>query len=309
MHHGQTSGKLSARACAAVQLGQCGSGHHIFRSAGVQRPAVLEQHCLIAEPQNMVRIMAAYHDGEAALGKGAQGLPDFKLILEIQGGGWLIQQHERRFLGHGAGDERELALPAAQPVAGLFGQMPDTHAGKSLFRGFLVFFSGAEQPRHAGAAPHTHHIPYRKGEGHAVFLRDIGSELRQTGRRKAESGPPVHENISGRCPVEIQAAAEQRCLAGTVRSEQAAYRARLNPQGDAAQHGARAVAAAQIARFQRGKEMFKEKNKVEIKLDTNYNVVEESAKQTKSEPEEKADENGWTQSQQKALEKSEREEG
>ena len=64
-----------------------------------------------------------------------------------------------------------------------------------------------------------------------------------------------------------------------------------------------------FARFQRGKEMFKEKNKVEIKLDTNYNVVEESAKQTKSEPEEKADENGWTQSQQKALEKSEREEG
>ena len=35
------------------------------------RTAVLEQHCLIAEPQNMVRIMAAYHDGEAALGKGA----------------------------------------------------------------------------------------------------------------------------------------------------------------------------------------------------------------------------------------------
>lgn len=62
-----------------------------------------------------------------------------------------------------------------------------------------------------------------------------------------------------------------------------------------------------FARFQRGKEMFKEKNKVEIKLDTNYNVVEESAKQAK-EVEEKADENGWTQSQQKALEKSEREE-
>ena len=63
-----------------------------------------------------------------------------------------------------------------------------------------------------------------------------------------------------------------------------------------------------FARFQRGKEMFKEKNKVEIKLDPNYNVVEESAKQTKEPAEEKADENGWTQSQQKALEKSEREE-
>ena len=64
-----------------------------------------------------------------------------------------------------------------------------------------------------------------------------------------------------------------------------------------------------FARFQRGKEMFKEKNKVEIKLDTNYNVVEDATQAKSEAAEEKADENGWTQSQQKALEKSERENG
>ena len=95
-----------------------------------------------------------------------------------------------------------------------------------------------------------------------------------------------------------------------------------------------------FARFQRGKEMFKEKNKVEIHLDTNYysgkNVAgsTSTAKPTsttasttvsttvstttkplsttsttagdggekKGKSGEVADENGWTQSQQKALE-------
>ena len=81
-----------------------------------------------------------------------------------------------------------------------------------------------------------------------------------------------------------------------------------------------------FARFQRGKEMFKEKNKVEIHLDTNYysgkNVVSSSntgndgtspttTKTTSTaaisttpsgKSGEIADENGWTQSQQKALE-------
>ena len=52
-----------------------------------------------------------------------------------------------------------------------------------------------------------------------------------------------------------------------------------------------------FARFQRGKELFKEKNKVEIQLDTNYSSVAAVVKE-----EEKMDENGWTQSQQKALE-------
>ena len=87
-----------------------------------------------------------------------------------------------------------------------------------------------------------------------------------------------------------------------------------------------------FARFQRGKELFKEKNKVEIRLDTNYysgkNVSASTTTSTsttskptststttstgdegekkqgaeKGKGGEVADENGWTQSQQKALE-------
>ncbi|KAK8825725.1 hypothetical protein WA577_000895 [Blastocystis sp. JDR] len=74
-----------------------------------------------------------------------------------------------------------------------------------------------------------------------------------------------------------------------------------------------------FARFQRGKTEFKEKNKVEITLDKRYEVSDVSAvkptgkatakttgKATAAEStpsqEEKPDENGWTQSQQKALE-------
>ena len=55
-----------------------------------------------------------------------------------------------------------------------------------------------------------------------------------------------------------------------------------------------------FARFQRNQSTFKEKNKVEITLDTRYDVSqpEESAEKAK----EKEDEQGWTQSQQKALE-------
>ena len=52
-----------------------------------------------------------------------------------------------------------------------------------------------------------------------------------------------------------------------------------------------------FARFQRGKELFKEKNKIDIQLDTNYSTVAATVQE-----EEKTDENGWTQSQQKALE-------
>lgn len=106
-----------------------------------------------------------------------------------------------------------------------------------------------------------------------------------------------------------------------------------------------------FARFQRGKELFKEKNKVEIRLDRNYNVAEEGGDDGKSDAakgdaakgdaarsdtmnsntaksdtannntannntakndttkSDHVDENGWTQSQQRALEKwEEREE-
>lgn len=58
-----------------------------------------------------------------------------------------------------------------------------------------------------------------------------------------------------------------------------------------------------FARFQRNKTTFKEKNKVEIKLDSRY-AVNDSIKITivEKKEEEKPDENGWTQTQQKALE-------
>ena len=79
-----------------------------------------------------------------------------------------------------------------------------------------------------------------------------------------------------------------------------------------------------FARFRRNQSTFKEKNKVEIKLDTRYDVsqpgqtvekkvekaaekVEKAAEKVekaaeKEKEKEKEDEQGWTQSQQKALE-------
>lgn len=76
-----------------------------------------------------------------------------------------------------------------------------------------------------------------------------------------------------------------------------------------------------FARFQRNKSNFKEKNKVEIHLDTRYDeTVSETTNETNSKAssklnntagetsnnvdgkKEREDENGWTQSQQKALE-------
>lgn len=67
-----------------------------------------------------------------------------------------------------------------------------------------------------------------------------------------------------------------------------------------------------FARFRRNQSTFKEKNKVEIKLDTRYDVsqpgqtvekkVEKAAEKAAEKEKEKEDEQGWTQSQQKALE-------
>ena len=59
-----------------------------------------------------------------------------------------------------------------------------------------------------------------------------------------------------------------------------------------------------FARFQRNKTTFKEKNKVEIHLDNRYaenDNIEIKIVEKKVE-EEKPDENGWTQTQQAALE-------
>lgn len=59
-----------------------------------------------------------------------------------------------------------------------------------------------------------------------------------------------------------------------------------------------------FARFQRNKTTFKEKNKVEIHLDNRYSEndnIEIKIVEKKVE-EEKPDENGWTQTQQAALE-------
>ena len=59
-----------------------------------------------------------------------------------------------------------------------------------------------------------------------------------------------------------------------------------------------------FARFQRNKTTFKEKNKVEIHLDNRYaeNDNIEIKIVEKKVGEEKPDENGWTQTQQAALE-------
>lgn len=59
-----------------------------------------------------------------------------------------------------------------------------------------------------------------------------------------------------------------------------------------------------FARFQRNKTTFKEKNKVEIHLDNRYaeNDNIEIKIVEKTVEEEKPDENGWTQTQQAALE-------
>ena len=66
-----------------------------------------------------------------------------------------------------------------------------------------------------------------------------------------------------------------------------------------------------FARFRRNQSTFKEKNKVEIKLDTRYDVSQpgqtvekkvEKVEKAAEKEKEKEDEQGWTQSQQKALE-------
>ena len=59
-----------------------------------------------------------------------------------------------------------------------------------------------------------------------------------------------------------------------------------------------------FARFQRNKTTFKEKNKVEIHLDNRYSENDniEIKIVEKTVEEEKPDENGWTQTQQAALE-------
>ena len=59
-----------------------------------------------------------------------------------------------------------------------------------------------------------------------------------------------------------------------------------------------------FARFQRNKTTFKEKNKVEIHLDNRYaeNDNIEIKIVEKTVEEEKPDDNGWTQTQQAALE-------
>jgi hypothetical protein len=118
--------------------------------------------------------VTADEDGHALGGDFPKHAPHGELIAEVQCAGGFVQQYEGRLLGHGAGDERELALASGELGERAVCQMRYAYARHGFFGYPFIFPPQAEPAGHPWGAPHEDHIAHFEGKGLAMFLRHIG---------------------------------------------------------------------------------------------------------------------------------------
>ena len=147
-----------------------------FAGAGGEEPALVEYGHFVAEPEDMVGVMATNHGGDAGLGDAAQGLPDEHLVAEIKGRGGFIKEHQGRALGDGPSEIGELALTAGEGRAGFVGKMVDAGGMHGLMDDFLVVRgkSGESKGAEVRCSAHGHNFADKEGKAGFVFLRNIG---------------------------------------------------------------------------------------------------------------------------------------
>ncbi len=123
-----------------VRLGKHIVPHDVARSAGVRDTAVLEYRDPIAHERRAVDVVGDRHDGDSPFAVDAgEYAVDVLHMARIEECGGFVEKEERRFLRKSRGDERGLALPAAEGVEHASGKMVRTGEGKrALYRAVVV---------------------------------------------------------------------------------------------------------------------------------------------------------------------------
>jgi hypothetical protein len=144
----------------------------------------------------MLRVMGADEQRHSLTAELLQELQHADLVFQVQPGGRLVQDQQRRTARHRPRNEDQLLLASAEGGKQPPSQPCDAHLVHGLQRRRPVAASGRAENAYPAGAPHHHHVQGRVAEGAAVGLGNIAGGLGPAHRplpHRQQSGGAAHE--------------------------------------------------------------------------------------------------------------------
>ncbi|MDD2540497.1 MAG: hypothetical protein PHH28_05555 [Desulfuromonadaceae bacterium] len=215
----------------AVGLSQVFGGNDIIRNALADHPAAVENCRFCCGDKGMVGKMGRHDDAESLLGEGAYHPQDPHLVAHVEMGGWLVEDHDPRFLGQGPRDKGELPFAAAEHGAGPLRQVENADRCHCREGNLPVPPGWRGEYGEMGRPAHYHDVLHQERKGRCLVLRDIGNPFGHIGRPHA-GNIPLPETDGAVPPLEhIANALEEGGFAGAVGTQQAEHIARSDRKG------------------------------------------------------------------------------
>ena len=174
-------------------------------------------------------------------------------MAQVERGGRLVEQQDRRPLGQHPGEVGAGGLTARQRVDGPVGEPVEADLGQGLLDD-LGRRGAAPVARRAavGVAAHLDHLADGEGEADPGTLGQHGATPGQLPRRPAPHRPAAERDLAAGGREVAGQHAEERALARPVRADQCGQLARRQHEVDAAQHGPTAERDAHVRQRQLG---------------------------------------------------------
>ena len=144
---------------------------------------------------------------------------DLGLVADVEVEAGLVEEEQRRILGQGPGDERPLALAAAQLGELLAAIAAVSVSAQGLFDRRPVLGRNALQTAPAGEPAHEHDLADGVFEDGLGQLGDVGDPGRDPARPHAEDVLAAAPDLAPDVRQEVLDGLEERALAGAVPAE------------------------------------------------------------------------------------------
>ncbi len=181
---------------------------------------VLQEDETAGEGRGQVDVVLGRDDGLALSGlERFEDAVDLGLVADVEVEARLVEEEQRRILGQGPGDERPLALAAAQLGELLAGDRRGLGQAQGLFDRRPVLGRNALQPAPAGEPAHEHDLADGVFEDRFGQLGDVGDPGRDPARAQAEDVLAAAPDLAPDVRQEVLDGLEERALAGAVPAE------------------------------------------------------------------------------------------
>ena len=125
----------------------------ILRRADSDAPLAVHEPDLVGDLEGQLEVVGRHEDGLAHCPRElVEQLHDLHFAGEIEEGGWLVEEDDRRLLRKGLGDHHLLPLPIAQGLDHAAGEMADLYVLESLADNLPVLLAERAPKAGVGAA-------------------------------------------------------------------------------------------------------------------------------------------------------------